>query len=58
MIERSYGKISLICDKCESEETKPQDSEDFDILISDAKDAGWKIVREGGEWMHICPPCR
>ncbi len=55
MIERAYGKISLICDKCEAEETPAQDSEDFDILIDDAKEAGWRIVKEGGIWMHICP---
>jgi len=55
-IERAYGKVAFVCDDCETE-SDTQSGEDFDILLNDLKEAGWRVVKEGGEWCHYCPNC-
>lgn len=52
-----YGKIQLICDECENNETDLQDKDDFDVLIDEAKQDGWLITKDDGKWKHICPRC-
>ena len=29
----------------------------FKSFIVDIKDAGWRIRKDGDEWIHLCPCC-
>lgn len=63
-IEKHKGKIGLLCDECGNELKNPNgsaawyDSEDFDVMIADAKDSGWKLFKnDRGVWEHTCDDC-
>jgi hypothetical protein len=59
MIERGGGNIEMLCDECgDPLRGRVYDSDDFDILIADAKAEGWRITKEDREWVHYCPDCR
>lgn len=55
-IERYAGQISFICDDCEYE-SPSHDADDFDLLRIENRAAGWKTVKEDGQWCHYCPDC-
>ena len=55
MIERHSGKQQLVC-ACGAAH-KVYAAEDFTIMISEAKDEGWKVTKVAGEWEHTCPDC-
>lgn len=57
MIERQYGGQCIVCDDC-GEETADYDNDEFALMIQQAKEDGWKITQEDGEWCHYCPDCR
>lgn len=56
-ISRQYRDrtITFECDQCGDE--FPTDSDDFQAALAEAKDACWRPVCEGGEWLHLCPDC-
>ena len=56
MILKDYGQLQLSCDVC-GNETPAYDDEDFERMISAAKEDGWKITRPDGHWQHECPQC-
>lgn len=58
MIERSGGRIELNCDECGDSPGRSFDKDDFDIMIDHAKHEGWRIFKEGKQWLHHCPDCR
>lgn len=55
MIDKQYGKLSLVCDNCGEGE---KGFESHSGLMSYIKDEGWKIKRIDNEWGHFCPMCR
>lgn len=56
-IERYQGKSQLICDDCGDSQDRTYASDEFDVMVSDAKRDGWKIQKIDGEWAHFCPSC-
>lgn len=56
MIWRDRSEMNLVCDTCEAD-GKTYDTDDFNRMIADAKEAGWRITIEKGEWTHKCPAC-
>jgi hypothetical protein len=60
MQERFGGKIETLCNGNECGVSHgTYDNDDFQIMISDLKRDGWKIVKNAnGEWEHYCPDCR
>ncbi|MGI9491039.1 MAG: hypothetical protein ACR2QF_01295 [Geminicoccaceae bacterium] len=59
MIERNReaGVFEVSCDKCpDGYETFDVDW-DWDAMISELKEAGWKIIFHEGEYEHYCPDC-
>lgn len=54
-IERQLGNIWLTCDECEEEESEACD--EFDHMLRVAKNDGWLITKDDGEWKHIGPKC-
>jgi hypothetical protein len=48
---------AIECDQC-PETTQPMDRDDFETLISTAKNDGWLIRLENGEYVHTCSGCR
>lgn len=57
MIEREHRDQFIACDSC-SAYTEPYDHDDFNRMIADAKENGWRIRLRGGEWGHTCPNCQ
>lgn len=58
MIEESPKyTFNITCDNCEEEETTI-DSEDWQYMIDELKDRGWRIRKDGDEWKHICEACQ
>ncbi len=55
MIRRENGVSIMTCDVCEDETIE---GEYYYDVAYDAKDAGWKTVREGREWRNIGPACQ
>ena len=63
-IQRTHGKMQLVCDTCDEAVVRPNGTrpvyaqDEFDVMIEDAKDAGWVIQKnEKGEWEHTCFDC-
>lgn len=58
-IIRHGNKMQLECDSCNETQHKDYHRDDFDVMISDAKQAGWRVYKEDdGTWSHICDDCR
>lgn len=46
----------LECEEC-AETTEVYDKDDFDLMIADAKRAGWTIRLSGSSYTHTCSGC-
>lgn len=58
-IERQKGRMTLVCDVCESEHQQDYGRDEFDEMISDAKQDGWSIFKnDDHEWSHMCKDCK
>lgn len=55
MIERSKGELTVECDDCG--ETQHGGTTDWQQFIQDIKNDGWRIVKDGKEWLHYCEDC-
>ena len=52
-------EMSFWCDNCpESEVFFLGPYAEFRDLIEIAKEKGWKIFKDGDEWVHYCKNCR
>ena len=51
------GRVFLECEDC-PETTDPYGRDDFEVMIADAKAAGWSIYLAGHRWEHKCPTCK
>lgn len=63
-IEQHQGKKQLVCDSCGEGHVQPNGKpalyqrDEFDVMIADAKEQGWLIVRAtDGKYEHTCPDC-
>lgn len=63
-IERHAGKQHLVCDSCgqgftpSAGKRRTYAHDEFDVMLSDAKEEGWIITRESdGKWVHYCMDC-
>lgn len=54
---REDHQVELVCDACDEAWPVVYAAEDFEILLTDAKAAGWQTSRIEGEWRHRCPGC-
>lgn len=53
---RNDGDEKVVeCNECGAEEYSG--TLDFRGFVYDLKKEGWKIRKEGDEWIHICPTC-
>lgn len=57
MIERDGDRIEITCNDCPAGLGKSYEQDEFDVMVDDAKAAGWRISREDGKWVHRCPKC-
>jgi hypothetical protein len=59
--DNTFGTIEMYCDKegChESQMFEGFDGHcDLQAALKEAREYGWKIFREDGEWVHYCPLC-
>ncbi len=45
MIERHDGRQQIVCDSCPASQPGTYPDDAFDVMVSDAKAAGWNIAR-------------
>lgn len=57
-IERTggYREVYFVCDTCG--EVCETGTDEFMDALREVKDAGWKVEKLGGEWVHTCPDCQ
>ena len=55
MIVREKGEVGLECDECG--DSFWSGCSDFKEMIEDAKEEGWRIKKDGEDWIHTCPDC-
>ena len=58
MIERDpdEGGFYIACDFCSNDINIQQD--DFMRAIEALKMRGWRIIKDGKNWLHKCPECQ
>jgi hypothetical protein len=57
MITREGRERNIVfqCDAKRCAQVCDTQLDDFDDALTEARDKGWQIRREGGEWKHYCP---
>lgn len=56
MIDRQGGKILIECDSCD-QVFEGERGDEFPVVWTCAKAAGWKSRKIRDEWLHGCPKC-
>lgn len=56
MITKKGYVYKLICDICG--EDSGENFDNFDEAVEYKKEAGWRSVKEDGEWIEMCPDCK
>ncbi len=57
MIRKEKGELIAECSEC-GEDFPGGVQDDFRAFVEELKAAGWKIKKDGDEWLHICPECQ
>lgn len=57
MLDRQYGKIVLQCDGCGTSEESDKGTDFFEFWNARKRD-GWRVQKEGEDWIHKCPECK
>ena len=57
MIESSYIEFQVYCDWCSYYEEFSRSQYAWGDVIKKIKSSGWRISKEGEEWLHKCPIC-
>ena len=57
MITKQRGEFVAECNEC-GEEFAGGTEEDFKEFVAELKASGWRILKDGEEWQHICPDCQ
>lgn len=50
-------KVHIECDNCGKTTDDEYDLDDFEVMIREAKTAGWQIRPGPNGWTHRCPAC-
>lgn len=58
--ERQKSEISFICDGERCGTAISNSFGDFQALLEEARDEGWRIFKRpsDGQWVHLCPICK
>lgn len=56
MIRKVKGELVAECNECGDE--FPGGVLEWFPFINDMKENGWKITKDGDEWIHLCPDCQ
>ncbi len=55
MIDHSNYELELICDATGERYPRTYDPDEFHKMLADAKEDGWLVTIQKGEWRHFCP---
>lgn len=58
MIEYQGAEMQLVCDSTSTRYRRTYDRDEFFTMLADAKDDGWRVVLERGQWRHYAPESR
>lgn len=56
MIERHAGLMQIVC-ACGASQRRTYQTDEFDVMVSDARAEGFVIAKVAGEWQHTCQDC-
>lgn len=55
-IVREAGRMQRVCcNVCGDEHPDEYDQANFGAMIAQAKEDGWEVKLEAGDWVHHCP---
>lgn len=57
MIRNNKGEFVAECSECGAE-TYGGTEDDFRAFVEQIKEEGWKVRKDGEDWLHICPDCQ
>lgn len=52
------GPITFICDGEHCGEVEETRTRHFNQALDHIKSLGWKVVKDCGEWFHLCRTCK
>lgn len=55
MIDRSNSELELVCDATGERYPRTYDFDEFHKMLADAKEDGWLVMIQRGEWRHYSP---
>lgn len=55
MIRKDKGELVAVCEECGEEHYGG--TLEWADFIADLKAAGWRIRKDGKEWLHLCESC-
>lgn len=55
MIEYSGPEMQLVCDATSTRYRRTYDRDEFFTMLADAKEDGWRVALERGQWRHYSP---
>ena len=55
MIDHSGHEIELVCDATGERYARTYEHDEFHKMLADAKEDGWFVTIQKGEWRHFCP---
>lgn len=55
MIHRDDGELVCECNTCTTEQYGG--TLEFRDFVTQLKEDGWRIQKDGDEWIHTCPEC-
>lgn len=59
MIERNREMecYDVTCDGKKCQEYLQVETDSFSACRAEMKEQGWRIIKDGDEWIHLCPAC-
>ena len=55
MIDYQGPEIQLVCDSTARRYKRTYDRDEFFTMLADAKEDGWLVTLQAGEWRHFSP---
>ena len=55
-IHKVKGEFKCVCEDC-GDELFGGCTDDFIEFVEYIKEEGWRIKKDGADWIHICPTC-
>ena len=58
MIDRQHDEIVFHCDGDKCHESVETGHEEWSSALAFMKRKGWRVLKDGQEWLHLCKDCK